>query len=98
MSNIQLKATYASPDSTELFTGDLSSLSRDEKSQKVEEKTAYLHELRSKITQMQSDVNASLTRRMEEDKANATTQSSSKRRTQEQKEEEMYGEEDPDQD
>lgn len=98
MSDQQLKATYVSSDSRKVFAEDLLALPTDETAPSVLDKTAYFQNLRTNITKMQSDVNAFLTKRMEEDKAPTANQANPKRQTQEQKEEEMYGEEDPDED
>lgn len=88
MGNTNLVALYASPGSEHTFSSPLP----DPKTETVQQKTGYLSKLRSNITQLQSDVNAFLTAKMEEDKANQTD---SKRAQDEQKAEEMYGEEDP---
>lgn len=97
MSTQHLTATYKSPKSSEAFSSNLPSLSSDPKDQDVNSKTAYLSALRSNIVQMQSDVNAFLTKRMDEDKASEAGTVGA-RRVKEEKEEEMYGEEDPEAD
>ena len=93
MSDQHLKATYISPDANcnKSFSAKLPSLLPDANELSVEDKTAYLNALRAKISQMQGEVNAFLTQRMEEEKAPGNV----KKQVREQKEEEMYGEEDP---
>jgi hypothetical protein len=88
MADKQLTAKYVSPDSSESFSQTLPSLS---KNHDVKAKTEHLSALRTGIVQMQADVNAFLTKKMEEEKASQGQASKSK----EDKEEEMYGEEDP---
>ena len=97
MSTTQLTATYQSPDSSQTFSSDLPSLPSDPSAQDVISKTVYLSALRSNIVQMQSDVNAFLTKKMEDDKASEAGKASGKR-TKEEQEEDMYGEEDPEAD
>jgi hypothetical protein len=88
-----LTATYASPSGTHAFSHTLPSPS----STNVTEKTAYLSALRSKNADLQSEINAFLTQKMEED-VKAAEGSASKRSRKEEREEEMYGEEDPEAD
>lgn len=67
----------------------------------VEEKTAYLNALRSKNTELQTEINTFLTQKMEEDATTAEGgkgQSGGKKSKKEEREEEMYGEEDPEAD
>ncbi|TKA37859.1 hypothetical protein B0A54_09862 [Friedmanniomyces endolithicus] len=90
-----LTADYMSPTSTQIFTASLPALPSAPKAQSVPEKTAYLSSLRAGVTQMQTEINAALTRRMEDDKAVTTAGKSG---VHEDKAEEMYGEEDPDED
>jgi hypothetical protein len=91
--NTDLTAKYASPSGTHTFSHTLPSPSAN----KVSEKTAYLSTLRSKSAELQSEINAFLTQKMEED-VKAAEGSSSKRSKKEEREEEMYGEEDPEAD
>ena len=91
---MELKAVYQSPDASKTFSSTLPSLPNGSEGQNVKEKTAYLSDLRSGITQMQSGVNVFLTEKMEQDKSAQTNQSNAKK-AKEEKEEEMYGEEDP---
>ena len=97
MSTKQLTATYKSSGSTQTFSVDLPSLPSDSEAQNIRTKTAYLSALRSSIGQMQSDVNAFLTKKMEEEKASEAGKARSSQ-MKEAKEEEMYGEEDPEAD
>lgn len=92
MAAMQLSADYQSPNGAHTFSSELLPLSRE--GQSVEEKTSYLSALRSNASKMQGDINAFLTEKMEQDKAN---EAGSKKRDEE-KEEEMYGEEDPEKD
>jgi hypothetical protein len=88
-----LSASYASPTATHNFSHTLPSPSATN----VTEKTAYLSTLRSKSADMQSEINAFLTQKMEED-VKAAEGSANKRSKREEREEEMYGEEDPEAD
>jgi hypothetical protein len=88
-----LTADYASPSGTHAFSHTLPSSSATN----VTEKTAYLSTLRSKSAELQSEINAFLTQKMEEDNK-AAEGSASKRSKKEEREEEMYGEEDPEAD
>ena len=90
MADKLLSATYQSPTSTQSFSSKLPSLP---KSHDVKAKTDYLSALRSGIVQMQTDVNAFLTQKMEEERSSDAIRDSSK--VKEEKAEEMYGEEDP---
>lgn len=61
----------------------------------VEEKTAFISATRTSATQMQTDINAYLTEKMEEDKAQEVAAIlGGKKSKDEEREEEMYGEED----
>lgn len=84
MADKQLTATYASPSEEQTFSKDLPASNAGD----VKAKTAYLSALRSNISNLQSDVNAFLTRKMEA--GNAT---GGKRADADAKAEEMYGEE-----
>lgn len=98
MSERHLTATYNSPDTTKVFSAKLPPLPSDTDAQTVKDKTGYLNALRTNVGQMQADVNAFLTKRMEDEKASATGKGNEKKQAREQKEEEMYGEEDPEED
>jgi hypothetical protein len=93
MSSTNLTANYASPSGTHTFSHTLPSPSATT----VSEKTAYLSTLRSKSAELQSEINAFLTQKMEED-VKAAEGRPSKRSKKEEREEEMYGEEDPEAD
>lgn len=88
-----LTASYVSPTGTHEFSHTLPSPSANN----VTEKTAYLSALRSKSAELQSEINAFLTQKMEED-VKAAEGRPSKRSKKEEREEEMYGEEDPEAD
>ncbi|KAI9741188.1 MAG: hypothetical protein M1834_002901 [Cirrosporium novae-zelandiae] len=81
-----LKATYASPTDSKLFTYPLSNTSTPSN---IEEKTAYLAELRESVVKLQGDINTLLTQKMEDTKAAG----SNKQLQVEVEEEENYGEE-----
>lgn len=91
--NMNLTAEYASPSGTHTFSCTLPSSSANN----VTEKTAYLSALRSKNADLQNEINAFLTQKMEED-VKAAEGSAGQRSKKEQREEEMYGEEDPEAD
>ena len=93
-----MTATYKSPDSNETFSSSLPALSADRNTLDVGEKTAYLSALRTSLGQMQSDVNAFLTAKMESEKNATEGKAKAEKKTREEKEEEMYGEEDPEAD
>ncbi|KAI4100716.1 MAG: hypothetical protein LQ339_005394 [Xanthoria mediterranea] len=82
-----LTATYTSPTTIQTFTHPLPSSSTTSLAQK----TAYLSNLRQSMTKLQDEVNASLTKKMEEDKALAAKVGVSDR-VDEKKEEDFYGE------
>ncbi|KAK5711239.1 hypothetical protein LTR15_012527 [Elasticomyces elasticus] len=90
MASRTLSADYTSPSASQTFTASLPSLSNDPKTQTVADKTAYLSALRAGATQIQAEINAVLTQRMEDDKM---TEAAGKLKLQEDKAEEMYGEE-----
>ncbi|KAK5116077.1 hypothetical protein LTR85_009359 [Meristemomyces frigidus] len=94
MSTGPLTAAYKSPTAAQNLSFSLPALPSTTEAQNVQQKTTYLSVLRSSVTQMQSDINAILTQKMEEDKA----AESGKGKAQEEKMEEMYGEEDPEND
>lgn len=99
MSTNALTATYQTPNATLNLSSSLPSLPNDAEAQNVQQKTAYLTALRSSVTEMQSDVNATLTQKMDEDKAVESGKGTVRvEKTQEEKMEEMYGEEDPEND
>ena len=88
-SQTPLKAQYASPSSQKAFEHTLPNLPADQTQEHISNKTAYLSALRAGCSKIQDDVNAFLTLRMEENKANYT----SKGTTADEKAEAMYGEE-----
>ena len=89
----ELRADYISPTSTKAFVHPLPSASASTVS--VKEKTAYLSGLRKSVVQLQDDINAFLTTKMEEDKALSSSVST---KGDDKKEEENYGEEGVDED
>lgn len=80
----QLTATYKSPSDQKTFSSELPAAP----AQDVKAKTAYLSTLRSNITSVQTEINAFLTKKMEDDKA-----AGDRKTDQDAKAEEMYGEE-----
>ena len=88
-----LTADYVAPSGTHEFSHELPSAS----AKNVTDKTAYLSALRSKNTELQGEINAFLTQKMEED-VKAAEGRPTKRSKKEEREEEMYGEEDPEAD
>ncbi|GAB7342340.1 hypothetical protein MBLNU457_g0563t1 [Dothideomycetes sp. NU457] len=87
----ELTATYTSPTTNHIFKSQLQSLSADPS---TKEKTSYITDLRAKTSQLQSDINAYLTERMDEDKAQEVASGTAKKSARdEQREEDMYGEE-----
>jgi pullulanase/glycogen debranching enzyme len=88
-----LTASYASPSGSHTFSHTLPTASASN----VIEKTAYLSTLRSKSADLQSEINAFLTQKMEDD-VKAAEGGAVKRSKKEEREEEMYGEEDPEAD
>ncbi|KAH9832686.1 gon7 family protein [Teratosphaeria destructans] len=87
-----LLAAYRSPTDSKTFSADLP----DSQGQDVKAKTGYLAALRSSASQMQADINAYLTQKMEDEKA--TGQGPGVKSVgKDDKLEEMYGEEDPEQ-
>jgi len=92
----ELTATYTSPTTNHIFTSPLPTLSADPS---TKEKTSYITDLRTKTSQLQNDINAYLTERMEEDKAQEAADGADKKSARdEQREEEMYGEEEGEED
>lgn len=88
-----LTAVYTSPTTTNTFSSPLSTASTSASS--PQEKSQYLGDLREKVSQMQDDINAFLTQKMDEDKAATEGGVSAK---DEEREEQMYGEEVVDED
>lgn len=88
-----LSADYVSPSDKKTFSHALPSAAANN----VTDKTAYLSALRSKSTELQCEINAYLTQKMEDD-AKAAEGGANKRSKAEEREEEMYGEEDPEAD
>lgn len=87
----RLTAGYTSPTSTKHFTYPLPTLSS---SPTTQEKTTYLSTLRSSVQKLQDDINAFLTKKMEEERqAVSGANGVDGARVDEQKEEENYGEE-----
>ena len=83
----KLSATYTSPTDSKTFTTPLSNATDAPRS--TSDKTAYLSDLRGKVTQLQADVNAFLTARMQREQVGGNDADAEAR------EEDMYGEEDP---
>lgn len=90
MAESQLSAEYKSPTTSQSFSSKLPSLPKDHD---VKSKTEYLSALRSAIVRTQSDVNAFLTKKMEEEKSLEASKGHDSKSKEEQAEE-MYGEED----
>lgn len=88
----KLTADYAAPSGTHAFFHNLPTPAASN----VTDKSAYLSALRSKTADLQGEVNAFLTQKMEEDAKAA--EGAGKRSKKEEREEEMYGEEDPEAD
>ena len=86
-----LKAEYAAPNDAKSFAYPLPPASNES----TEQKTAYLSALRESVSKLQEDINAFLTKKMEEDKGSASTAGS---KVDDKKEEENYGEENLDED
>lgn len=96
-----LKASYESPSETKDFVHNLSASCSREST--VEQKTAYLSELRHSVRKLQEDINVFLTEKMAEDKARDVQSSPEKSKSRDGKskdeiEEENYGEEQPEDD
>lgn len=87
-----LTADYSSPDSQHNFNYPLPTNTNLEATKDV---TDFLVKLRESTIQMQKDVNAFLTQKMDEDKAKDSAQNG---KVDEDKEEDMYGEEADDED
>lgn len=89
-----LTATYTSPTTIQTFSTALPA--QPTATASAEEKTAFIAALRSNTTQMQAEINALLTAKMEEDKAQdaAAAITGAKSAKDEDREEDMYGEED----
>lgn len=90
MSTTKIEVQYRGPQGEQTFSKTLPPASN---AMSVESKTDYLSDLRSKATQVQGEINAFLTQKMEEEK-----DVSGKAVKHEEREEEMYGEEDPEAD
>lgn len=96
MASAQLTATYTSPkgDTQAFATEPLPS-----SPQNVEEKTAYLSALRANASKLQSEINAFLTQKMDEDKLAAAEEGNGSKKSSaaddDEREEDFYGEEDP---
>lgn len=81
-----LKAEYAAPTSSKQFSHALPSC----QTTSTKEKSAYLFALRASVTQLQDELNAFLTEKMEEDKTLAALVGAE---GDDRKDEENYGEE-----
>jgi len=92
----ELSAEYISSTGQKTFTSPL--LSATAATRSTADKTAYLSDLRAKVTQLQQDINTFLTAKMEEDRAADEAAGVAKTNAAEDKEEDMYGEEDPEND
>lgn len=89
---VSLTAEYASPSATKTITHPLPPLPADGEAQEVKDKTAYLTTLRAGTAKLQSDINAFLTQKMQEDTAlNGKVRGGQK---EDEKAEELYGDED----
>ena len=67
-----LRATYTSPSNTKVFTIPLSApIPSSDSPTAVSDKVTYLSELRFSNKELQADLNAFLTQKMEEDRASA---------------------------
>ena len=91
-----LMGTYTSPTATHTLSSALPPLPLKDSS--VDDKTEYLSCLRSNVSQMQDDINAYLTQKMEEDKAQEAGVMGKRPNKDEDRQEEMYGEEDAEED
>lgn len=83
----KLSATYTSPSDSKTFSTPLDSAV--DATSSTSDKTSYLKDLRTKVTQLQTDVNAFLTARMQQEQASGKSTDAEARL------EDMYGEEDP---
>lgn len=97
----RLKANYESPGETKAFVHHISSSCPSDPS--VEQKTAYLSELRHSARKLQEQINVFLTEKMAQDKARdvqSSTKDSTSRdaKSKDEIEEENYGEEQPEDD
>lgn len=87
----KLMATYSDATTSEsqhTFSHDLPCPSADAKA-----KAEYLSNLRKSARSLQDEVNAFLTKKMEEDKAIAASSGTEKKKAKDEEEEENYGEE-----
>jgi len=91
--NTALAADYAGPEDQHTFSYPLPANTNLDSTKNV---TEFLVKLRESTIQMQKDVNAFLTQKMDEDKAKDSAQNGTK--VDEDKEEDMYGEEADDED
>lgn len=87
-------ASYISPSDTHTFTIPQQPTTTNP-STKTQAQTAHLSALRASTKQLQSDINAFLTQKMEEDKAAAASNANDKKsgKSRDEEEEENYGEE-----
>lgn len=93
--NGALSAQYNSSSAAKTFNTPLQPISAA--NQSTSHKSAYLSDLRSKVSQLQDEVNTFLTDRMEQERA-VTAAAGGSKGVDEDKEEAMYGEEDPEND
>ncbi|KAK5131128.1 hypothetical protein LTR08_001276 [Meristemomyces frigidus] len=98
MSTNALTATYSAPNANQVLSVSLPSLPADPEALDVQQKTAHLSALRSGVTAMQSNINALLTQKMEDDKAGEGGKESGKGKRDDARAEVLYGEEDADED
>ncbi|MCJ1227262.1 hypothetical protein MMC12_003917 [Toensbergia leucococca] len=85
-----LQATYTSPKTSKQFHHPLPTTLP---TTSTPEKTLYLSQLRTSVTQLQEEVNSFLTAKMEEDKALVAADTDGGAGVDDKKEEERYGEE-----
>ena len=90
-----LTATYTSPTTTHTFSSPLPLTPSSSSS--VTEKTSYMTILRTNTSNLQDEINAFLTTKMEEDKSREAGTGKKVKRDEERLEE-MYGEEEADED
>ena len=92
MPTSKIVADYQSPNASQSFSVKLPTASQSAGS--VKDKTEHLSALRKGTSELQSQINTFLTKKMEEDKASGSHKTSAKD-TMAEKEEQLYGEEDP---
>jgi hypothetical protein len=105
-STAELRAAYKSPTGDNKFSHRISAgtaldqvSEHNDPAQFSKAKTAYMSELRSSVKDMQGEINAFLTAKMEEDKNTAATNGAAMNgKGKDEVEEENYGEEDVEED